>query len=86
MMLAYRSAQSKQFFFFDGLFMKRAAAKIVPKLLNLKQKQLRMNITQEKLTTVSNDPDLLKKIITGDESSEDGHNNHSIGSVQNCPR
>ena len=48
--------------------MKCAAAKFVPKLLNFKQKQRRMNIAQEVLTAFNNDPDLLKKVITGDES------------------
>ena len=48
--------------------MKRAAAKIVPKLLNFKHKQRRMDIPQEMLTTFNDDPDLLKKVITGDES------------------
>ena len=48
--------------------MKRAAMKIVPKLLNFGQKQRRMDIAQEKLTTFNDDPDLLKKVITGDES------------------
>ena len=33
--------------------MKRAGAKIVPKLLNFEQKQLRMDIAQEMLTTVN---------------------------------
>ena len=48
--------------------MKRAAAKIVPKLLNFEQKQHRMDIAQEMLTTFNNDPDLLKRVITTDES------------------
>ena len=40
----------------------RHASKIVPKLLNFDQKQCRMDIAQEVLT------DLLKNILTGDES------------------
>ena len=48
--------------------MNRTAAKIVPKLQNFKQKQRRMDIAQEMLTTFNDDPDLLKKAITGDES------------------
>ena len=47
--------------------MKHEAAKIVSKLLNFPQKQCRMNIAQEMLTTFNHDPDLLKKFITGDE-------------------
>ena len=58
-MLAYRS---------DVLGMKRATAKIFPKLLNFKQKQRRMYLAQAILTTFSDDRDLLKKAITDDES------------------
>ena len=57
---------SCQAIFTDALGMKRAAVKIVPKLLNFDQKQRRMDIAQEMLTTFN--PDLLKKVITGDES------------------
>ena len=46
--------------------MKRSTAKIVPKLLNFEQKERR--IAQEMLTMFNDDPDLLKKVITGDES------------------
>ena len=42
--------------------------KIVPKLLNFKQKQRRIYIALEVLTTFNDNPDLLKKVITGDES------------------
>ena len=52
----------------DILGMKSATAKIVPKLLNFEQIQLRMDIAQKMLTTFNDDPDLPKKIITGDES------------------
>ena len=38
------------------------------KLLNIEQKQRRMDMAQEVLTTFNDDPDLLKKVITGDES------------------
>ena len=62
MMLAYRSAVAKQFF---RMFQARAAALIVQKLLNFKQKQRRMDITQEMLMTFNDDPDFA---ITGDES------------------
>ena len=54
MMLAYRS---------DDLGMKRAAVKIVPKLLNFEQKQRRMDIAQEMLTAFNDDTDLLKKMV-----------------------
>ena len=48
----------------DVLGMKRAAANIVPKLLNFEQKQRHMDIAQDMLTTFNDDPDLLKKVIT----------------------
>ena len=50
------------------LRMKCAAAKIVPKLLNLEQKQSRMDIVQEILIAFNDNPNLLKKVITGYES------------------
>ena len=67
MILAYLSAHAKQFCM-DVLGMKQAAVKIVPKLLNLEQKQSRMDIAQEMSTTFNDDLDLLKKVITADES------------------
>ena len=48
--------------------MKRAAAKIVPKLLNFEQKQRRMDLTKAMLTTFNDYQDFLKKAITGEES------------------
>ena len=48
--------------------MKRAAAKIVPKLLNFEQNQHCMDIIQVMLTTFNDDLDFLKKVMTGDES------------------
>ena len=44
------------------------AAKFVPNLLNFDQKTRRMTIAQEMLNDVNDHPDLLKKVITGDES------------------
>ena len=49
------------------LSMKHAAVKIVSKLPNFEQKQSRMDIALEMLTTFNDDPDLLKKIIPGDK-------------------
>ena len=54
--------------FTDVLRIKHAAAKIIPKSLNFEQKQYRMEIAQEVLTTFNDDPDLLKKLITSDEA------------------
>ena len=48
--------------------MQRAAAKIFPKLLNFKQKPHCMDTAQEMLSTFKDDPDLLKTVITRDES------------------
>ena len=49
MMLAYSSAH----------------VEIILQLLSFKQKQRRMDIAQEMLTTFNDDPDLFKKVITG---------------------
>ncbi|KYN11406.1 hypothetical protein ALC57_16419 [Trachymyrmex cornetzi] len=48
----------------DVLGMTRVSAKFVPKLLNFDQKQRRMNIAQDMLNDVNDDPDLLKRVIT----------------------
>ena len=62
------SFSSCQAIFTDLLGMKNAAAEIVPKLLNFKQKYHCKDIAQEMLTTFNDNPDLLKKVITADES------------------
>ena len=64
--------------------MKRAAAKIVQKLLTYEQKQRRMDIVLEMLTTFNDDPELLKKVITCDElfKTLQPNTNHPNGSVQ----
>ena len=59
---------SCQAIFTNVLVMKCAAAKIIPKLLNFEQKQRRMEVAQEMLLTFNDDPDLLKRIITGEET------------------
>ncbi|UYV68769.1 hypothetical protein LAZ67_6000770 [Cordylochernes scorpioides] len=67
--------------------MRRVAAKFVPKLLNCDQKQHRMNIANEMLDSVRDDPNLLQRVITGDEAwvygydvetkaQSHGHDNH----------
>ena len=60
------SFSSCQFIFTNVLGMKRAAANFV-------QKQRRMDIAQEMLTTFNDDLNLPKKVITGDESCEYGY-------------
>ena len=54
--------------FTNDLGMRRVAAKFVPKLLNFDQKQHRINIAKELLDSVRDDPNLLQRVITGDES------------------
>ncbi|UYV76739.1 hypothetical protein LAZ67_14001920 [Cordylochernes scorpioides] len=54
--------------FINDLGMRRVAAKFVPKLLNCDQKQHRMNIANEMLDSVRDDPILLQRVITGDEA------------------
>ncbi|UYV71996.1 hypothetical protein LAZ67_9001510 [Cordylochernes scorpioides] len=54
--------------FINDLGMRRVAAKFVPKLLNCDQKQHRMNIANEMLNSVRDDPNLLQRVITGDEA------------------
>ncbi|UYV79212.1 hypothetical protein LAZ67_17001536 [Cordylochernes scorpioides] len=54
--------------FINDLGMKRVAAIFVPKLLNCDQKQHRMNIANEMLASVRDDPNLLQRVITGDEA------------------
>ncbi|UYV84101.1 hypothetical protein LAZ67_X001176 [Cordylochernes scorpioides] len=54
--------------FINDLGMRRVAAKFVPKLLNCDQKQHRMNIANEMLDSVRDDPNLLQRVLTGDEA------------------
>ncbi|UYV80443.1 K02A2.6-like [Cordylochernes scorpioides] len=54
--------------FINDLGMRRVAAEFVPKLLNCDQKQHRMNIANEMLDSVRDDPNLLQRVITGDEA------------------
>ena len=70
MVLSYCSAHAT---FTVLLTVKCAVLKIVPKLLGFEQKQHRMDISQEMLTTFNDDPYLLKKFITGDESRVYGY-------------
>ncbi|UYV63726.1 hypothetical protein LAZ67_2005445, partial [Cordylochernes scorpioides] len=60
--------------FINDLGMRRIAAKFVPKLLNCDQKQHRMNIANEMLDSVGDDPNLLQRVITGDEAWVYGYN------------
>ncbi|UYV79154.1 hypothetical protein LAZ67_17001276 [Cordylochernes scorpioides] len=64
----YLTCLSVLFFIINDLDMRRVAAKFVQKLLNCDQKQHRMNIANEMLDSVRDDPNLLQKVITGDEA------------------
>ena len=48
--------------------MSKVCAKIVPKLLNDKQKMRRMQVRQDILENFDSNPDFLKKVITDDET------------------
>ena len=54
--------------FSNLLVMKCGAAKFVPKLLNFEQKQRRIEVAQESFNKVNDDAELLKRIITGNET------------------
>ena len=63
--------------------------KFIPKLLTTEQKDLRSEIAQDNLEMVSDDENVLKKVITGDELWVYGYdpetninNNLHSGSVQ----
>ena len=69
---------SCQAIFTDVLGMKRATANIIPKLLNFEQKQCRMDLDQEILTMFNDDPDMLKNVVTSDESTQSNMLAHLI--------
>lgn len=52
----------------EHLAMTRVCAKFIPKLLSEQQKNLRLEIAQDNLESINSDENLLKKVITGDES------------------
>ena len=54
--------------FTNNLAMRRVATKFVPKFLNFDQKPYPINIDKELLDSVRNDPNLLQRITTDDES------------------
>ena len=58
---------SSQAIFMDVIGVKRAVAIIVPKLQNFEQNQRRIGIALE-MTAFNDDHNLLKKVITSDES------------------
>ncbi|XP_018360609.1 PREDICTED: putative uncharacterized protein FLJ37770 [Trachymyrmex cornetzi] len=54
--------------FINILGMKRVAAKFIPKILNFQQKQYRVELAKQMLADIANDPELLQRVITGDET------------------
>ena len=52
----------------EELYMKRVAAKFVPRLLSEDQRANRLVVCREMKDQLKTDPDFLSKIITGDES------------------
>ena len=66
--MAVKTIRSFHEIFLNVLGMKRVAAKFVSKLLNFEQKQRQMDVAQESLNKGNHDADLLKPIITGDET------------------
>jgi len=57
----------------EDLGKKRVAEKFVPRLLSREQKEFRAAVAQDLLETANNDPDFLRKVITGDESRVYGY-------------
>ena len=52
----------------QDLGMRRVVAKFVPRILLPEQKELRATVANDLLQTATNNPDFMKKVITGDES------------------
>ena len=52
----------------ENLEMRKVCAKMVPKLLFEDQKQQRVTVCQDIIELLEDDPDLLRRVITGDES------------------
>ena len=52
----------------ENLEIRKVCAKMVPKLLSEDQKQQRVIVCQDIIERLEDDPDLLGRVITGDES------------------
>jgi hypothetical protein len=53
----------------EDVHMCRVVAKFVPKLLTQKQQQLCLEVARDMLEYTNGDPEFLKTVITGDETS-----------------
>ena len=59
------------FFFREGMedhYIWKICAKMVPRLLNEGQKEPRVQVCQDILEQLKTEPNLLKRVVTGDES------------------
>ena len=52
----------------EDLGMRKICAKMMPKLLDYDQKERRVEVCQDILEHLQTEPDLLQRVITGDES------------------
>ena len=52
----------------EDLGMRKICAKMVPRLLNEGQKERRVQVCQDILEQLETEPNLLKRVVTGDES------------------
>lgn len=52
----------------EGLGRRKVCAKMVPRLLNVDQKERRMQMCRDIIERLQNEPDLLRRVITGDET------------------
>ena len=52
----------------EDLGMRKICAKMVPRLLNETQKERRVQVRQNVLELLETEPNLLKRVVTGDES------------------
>ena len=52
----------------EDLGMRKICAKIVPRLLNEGQKERRVQVCQDTLKELETEPNLLKRVVAGDES------------------
>ena len=86
--IAFGSAQDV---LVNYLGLRRVAAKLVPKDLNVMQKRDRVDVAKDMLSKVDPDPSFIKRIITGDEPwiyEYDTHSRHQMSKwrLPNEPR
>ena len=52
----------------EDLGMRKIRAKMIPRLLNEGQKERRVQVCQDIFEQLETEPNLLKRVVTGDES------------------